>query len=125
MVHRRIVPPRQNVRPLFQYNLNGTLVRRWDFLEQACRELKLPYTGLYQCINGDVSSYRGFIWLREIPFERCYRLIYGKKPSQELIDAARERYYMERDHPNSPAEAPQGATSGQSTPQSPNVPPGG
>lgn len=50
-------------KPVLQYSLDGTLIKRWDCIQEACRELGIKYSSaITQCLNGKSKSSHGYIW---------------------------------------------------------------
>ena len=49
-------------KPVEQLTLNGDLVRRFDSARDASRELDISYKCISKCCNGNLKTYKGFIW---------------------------------------------------------------
>lgn len=45
-----------------QYDMQGNLIRIWDCMIDASRELKIDYNDIYRCCKGDCRTAGGFIW---------------------------------------------------------------
>ena len=56
-------PPRSD-KPVFQYDLQGNLIKKWDCLKQISKELDLSYYMLKKTINGkrNTYEYKNYIW---------------------------------------------------------------
>lgn len=48
--------------PVYQYSLSGELLRKWDYANQAVRELKMNRTAITDCLKGRQKTAKGFIW---------------------------------------------------------------
>lgn len=49
-------------KPVYQYDLEGVLVRKWDYARQAIKELGMSQSDISNCINGNQKTAKGFIW---------------------------------------------------------------
>lgn len=49
-------------KPIIQYDLNYTYIRRWSCIGSACNELKLSKKYIYDCCEHKRRTYAGFIW---------------------------------------------------------------
>lgn len=47
---------------IFEYDFDGNLVKKWDRLSDIEDELNISHTGISQCINGHIPSYKGRFW---------------------------------------------------------------
>lgn len=45
-----------------QYDLNGNLIKIWDYIRQASKELNIKENNISQCLNGKQKTSGGFIW---------------------------------------------------------------
>lgn len=52
-------------RPILQLNIEGELVKRWDSVREAERELNLSHGGINACCNGKQKSSHGYKWRYE------------------------------------------------------------
>ena len=50
---------------VYQYDLQGNLLGKWKFATHAAKELGFSASMINQCCNGEVETYRGFIWVRK------------------------------------------------------------
>lgn len=51
---------RQNGKPVYQYDKNGTLIKKWDFINIV--DIGIPTQNIYACIKGNQKTAGGFIW---------------------------------------------------------------
>lgn len=49
-------------RKIAQYDLQGNLIRVWDYMRQIEEEIGILHGGISQCCNGKKDSYKGFKW---------------------------------------------------------------
>lgn len=47
---------------IFEYDFDGNLVKKWERLSDIEDELHISHTGISQCINGKIPSYKNRIW---------------------------------------------------------------
>ena len=50
---------------VYQYDLQGNLLVKWKFATHAAKELGFSARMINQCCNGEVETYRGYIWVRK------------------------------------------------------------
>lgn len=51
-----------SIKKVYQYNLNGELLKEWGCISVAANELKLNRSGIENCALGTTKSSGGFIW---------------------------------------------------------------
>lgn len=52
-------------KPVYQYSVEGTLIKKWQSAIIASRNLNIPYAGIHSCANPNVVKHKsssGFIW---------------------------------------------------------------
>lgn len=54
--------PYVKFKPVYQFSLNGDLIKRWDMLETASKELNIDRSGISACCNGKCKTFAGFVW---------------------------------------------------------------
>lgn len=54
--------PAHNRKAVLQFDKDGNLIKEWDFLKQASRELSIHYGQLSACCNGKEKTAGGFKW---------------------------------------------------------------
>lgn len=59
---RKGIPLPTIQKPTLQYDLNGNLIKEWDFAKQAAIELGLSYQSINHCLLGKSKTSFGFIW---------------------------------------------------------------
>lgn len=59
----------KNAIPLKQYSPDGKLIKTWESLKLASRELKIPHSTLKHWVNKD-GLCRGFLWKRDMESEQ-------------------------------------------------------
>lgn len=47
---------------VYQYTKDGTLVKEWDYMGMACKELNIQKTNVSQCCLGKRPSAGGYVW---------------------------------------------------------------
>lgn len=47
---------------VYQYKKDGTFVREWSYMGEACKELKIPKSNINQCCYGRRPSAGGYVW---------------------------------------------------------------
>lgn len=50
------------IRPVFQFSLDGKLLRRFDYIRQAANETKIREEAITQCLRGNNQTSGGFKW---------------------------------------------------------------
>ena len=45
-----------------QYRLDGTLIKTWDYIKQAGKELDIPYQNISRCCRTGKGTAGGFKW---------------------------------------------------------------
>lgn len=53
---------RAKARPIYQYDINGNLIKKHDSVRSVVSELGFGRDGIYDCASGKQKLYRGFIW---------------------------------------------------------------
>lgn len=48
---------------VLQYDLFGELIREWECATYARQYYGYPNSGIYHCLSGRCSSYKGFVWI--------------------------------------------------------------
>ncbi len=48
--------------PIYQYNIDGSLIKKYESVRSAVAELKFSRYGIYDCASGKQKLYKGFIW---------------------------------------------------------------
>ena len=48
--------------PIIQFSKDGTLIKEWPSLSEACRQLGIPQSNICHCIKGRLKSTGGFVW---------------------------------------------------------------
>jgi hypothetical protein len=56
---------KNSVKPVLQYNLDGTFIKKWDSRKQASDELGIPRDYISKCCNGYKPYAGGYIWRNE------------------------------------------------------------
>lgn len=51
-----------NARKVLQYDLDGNLIKIWDSMGKAARELEISVQNIYNCCRGYSQKANGFIW---------------------------------------------------------------
>lgn len=49
-------------KPTLQFDLDGNLIREWDFAKQAAQELNLGYQNINHCLLGKLKTAFGYVW---------------------------------------------------------------
>ena len=49
-------------RKIKQYSLSGELIRSWDSVSQAAKELGFPVSNIHRCCSGMIKTCNGFVW---------------------------------------------------------------
>lgn len=49
-------------RKISQYDLQGNLIKTWDYMKEAGEELKINYHNIYSCCKGNRRTCGGFVW---------------------------------------------------------------
>lgn len=49
-------------KPIYQYSLSGTLVKKWDCVSDAARSLDCKPVSLINCSKGRIKSCKGYMW---------------------------------------------------------------
>lgn len=58
----KIPPLSRNIVPVFQYNLDGDLIKEWDSMQKAANSLDLSISGISLCCSGEYRHCGGFKW---------------------------------------------------------------
>ena len=67
-----------NARGVIQLTTNDVFVQQWECISQASVQLRIDYTGIVKCVNGDQKSAGGFKWK--------YKTDWEERQSAENID---------------------------------------
>lgn len=62
VLHSVYVLSSKQAKQCFQYTLNGQLVKKYDSLTQAAKEIDGNVGGLSLACNGKIKTYKGYIW---------------------------------------------------------------
>lgn len=73
---------RKKLPKVYQYDLNGNLIKEWDNAPLAAETLGIKASGITRCIRGDRFKYKNFIW----------KDIIVTNASEELERNQKERY---------------------------------
>ena len=49
-------------RKIKQYSLSGELIRSWDSVSEAAKELGFPVSNIHRCCSGMIKTSNGFVW---------------------------------------------------------------
>lgn len=49
-------------KPIYQFDLNNNLIKRFNSFSEAVKELNICRTGIYQCCTGKLKTYKKYIW---------------------------------------------------------------
>lgn len=51
-------------RKVVQYDINGNMIKMWDYVKQVSNELNMSYFMLKETLNGNrkTNEYKGFVW---------------------------------------------------------------
>lgn len=49
-------------KPIYQYDLTGKIIKRWDSISDACRYLGVSHSSITQCLTGKTKTAHGFKW---------------------------------------------------------------
>jgi len=62
--NRNIQIGKKNKKPVFQYDLKGNFIKKWDSITSANKFIKSPISSgeISLCCSGKIKSYYGFIW---------------------------------------------------------------
>lgn len=77
--------------PIYQFNLNGEYLGRFDYIADAERKLNIPHENIIKVLNGDYKSAGGFVFVRESAYQEnveyiCNRLKEPKAVKQYSLD---------------------------------------
>jgi hypothetical protein len=51
---------------VYQYTIDGVFLKKWDYANQAVRELKMNRTAITDCLKGRQKTAKGFVWKSEL-----------------------------------------------------------
>jgi len=54
--------PSNNSKPVFQYDLNNNLIKKWNSNKEAADALGIRRHGIVTCVLGGTKTYKGYIW---------------------------------------------------------------
>ena len=57
-LHKRVL----NYKPINQYDLKGNLIKKWESVHQAAKELEIDRRSIYRNLEGGRKSHKGFIF---------------------------------------------------------------
>lgn len=49
-------------KPINQYNINGTFVKRWNSIKEIAQKLNISQSGIVNCAKGKFKQFKGYIW---------------------------------------------------------------
>lgn len=87
---------KEKISKIVQYTLDGEVIKKWDSMKQARRELKLESTGdgISKCVNGLSYSCGGFRWGyegKELPSLNYFKSkAKGVILTEEIVDQIKE-----------------------------------
>jgi group I intron endonuclease len=55
-------PYTKNYKPIYQYDLDGNLIKEWVNITSAVKELNLNMQRIIMCCKGELKSYKGYIF---------------------------------------------------------------
>jgi len=64
-----------NSKPIYQYNLNGEFIKKWNSARDIDRSLKIPYKQISQAFKTESKYCKGFLWLQEFKGEKIKKYI--------------------------------------------------
>ena len=53
---------RAKAKPIYQYDTNGNLIKKFDSVRIAVAEIGFGRDGIYDCAKGNQKLYKGFVW---------------------------------------------------------------
>lgn len=59
---KKIYGKKPNIKKVTQYDLDGNIIRKWDYILQASRELGIDDTGISLCCKHKQKTSGGFKW---------------------------------------------------------------
>lgn len=77
---------------LFQYDLDGHLVKKWKSITVAANELGLDRCRIGDALRGRVLTYGGCIWLREHDLERAQEIASRNQSRKKASEAPIKQY---------------------------------
>lgn len=51
-----------NAKSIYQYDLNGVMIKKWDSVREASREINVSHSNIIACLNGRQKTCKKFIW---------------------------------------------------------------
>lgn len=67
---------------VFQFDLNGILLRKWNSVQEIEKELKIRHSSISSCCNGKIKSAGGYIWSFQNKCKPYYKTKRSKKVYQ-------------------------------------------
>lgn len=61
----RHIPHPKSRKKVYQYTLDGKLVKVWDSLKECCQSEGINSGGLSQCFSGALKTYKGYKWSKQ------------------------------------------------------------
>ena len=79
-INKRKETNRKKLPKLYQYDLDGNLIKEWSSTAEAEEKLSLSSTGLCRCLKGKRKKYKNFMWSLEkhdkiepyVRIQKCY-----------------------------------------------------
>ena len=69
-------------KPCLQYDKNNHLIKRWDSLKQASKELGICKSTISMCLNGRYETAGGYVWKFDIKNKK----IVGRRLGEWMIN---------------------------------------
>ena len=73
---------RKNLPKVYQYDLDGNLIKEWENAPVAAETLGFKSSGITRCLRGDRFKYKNFIWSTKL----------SDKANQKLLENVKQRY---------------------------------
>jgi group I intron endonuclease len=61
----RHIPHPKSRKKVYQYTLDGKIVKVWDSLKECCQSEGIKSTGISQCFSGVLKTYKGYKWSKQ------------------------------------------------------------
>ena len=61
----RHIPHPKARKKVYQYTLDGELIKVWNSLKECCQSLGIHSTGISQCFSGVQKTYKGYKWYKQ------------------------------------------------------------
>lgn len=87
--------PYTKFKTVYQFSLNGTLIKQWDMIKTASEELGINASGIGACCNGRCKTFAGFVWSYDNNFVLSGTYKMGSKPVvQYLTDGSYSKLWI-------------------------------